>query len=231
MGPCLVGRKEVAGGVKVWRRPSLCLFPRRQPQVLHDSDPHAQGGGELPSRAVERSRGRSAWTPFITKARQMGIEADSEGRWRRQLSGDKGPPFLVGTHIRLKPEPGNLPPRKTLLVLPTDGKWVRAVRNEPNGLLALAKASNLVLSQMRTVVGVGRGRRQLGRVFSLGRNSLPLLGLGNVRISHVSKNKAKGSVYSLTLGWGEGRNSLTKGYFMSCLCCIHLSRTVTLRMA
>lgn len=124
----------------------------------------------------------------------MGIEADSEGRWRRRLSGDKGPPFLVGTHIRVKPEPGNLPPRKTLLVLPTDGKWVRAVRNEPNGLLAAAKASILVLSQMRTVVGVGRGRRQLGRVFSLGRNSLPLLGLGNAHISHVSKNKAKGSV-------------------------------------
>lgn len=145
-----------------------------------------------------RSRGTSAWTPFVTKAGQTGVQADSEGRWRRRLSGAEGfstqrASFPGRDHIWLKPEPGSPLPRKTPSVLPTDGKWARAVRNEPKGLLAPARTSILVLSRMRTVVGGGR-RRQLGRVFSLGRNSLPLLGLGNVRICHVSKNTAKGSV-------------------------------------
>ena len=38
----------------------------------------------------EGSQGLSAWAPLVTKAGWMGIEEDSEGRWRRKRLCPKG---------------------------------------------------------------------------------------------------------------------------------------------
>lgn len=180
-----------------------------------DSDPHTRGGGEPPGRAVERPLGLSAWAPFVTEASPAGW---AEKRVPRAGGGEA--PWGQ-KHLRPKGLLSWLGPHQVKVWSPLSqenpiGPWVRAVRNEPNGLLAPAGASVLIRSQMRTVVGVVRGRRQLGRVFSLGRNSLLSSGLGNARVSRVSKNKAKGSVrFDPSRGGEETRSQ--KGTCMFCL--------------
>lgn len=77
-------------------------------------------------------------------------------------------------------------------------------------------------------MGVERGRRQLGRVFSLGRNYLPLSGPDNACIFHVSKNKVKGSVL-FDPRVGRGRKLAHRRVFLCFVCDVFTFRAVSLR--